>query len=82
MEGDKVYAIDSWHEREPRCTRKSFTVCKAHKMFEDKIYNQNVITIILESEKNCAIHKAEKEVNKTLKLDILSMWNKKLGNLH
>ena len=83
MKGDKVvnHALDSRLDRESKWTRKSSTACEANKIFQDRIINQNISIPVLESEKNHAINKAKKEVNKSIKEDTLKTWNDKVKKL-
>ena len=59
-------------------TRKSSTACEANKILQDRIINQNISIPVLGSEKNCAINRAKKEVNKSIKEDTLVTWNDKV----
>ena len=83
MKGDELvnHALDSRLERESGWTRKSSTVCQADQIYQDKIENRNIVIPTLQSERNSAINKAKKEVNKSIKEETIAMWNKKVQKL-
>ena len=83
MKGDEVvnHALDSRLERESRWTRKSSTICEARKILQDNIDKQVISMPITESDKNSAINKAKKVINKSIKEETLTLWNNKVQKL-
>ena len=75
------HALDSRLERESQWKKKSSTIVEADRIFHKSVEQINIHTPLTQSEKNKSIHKAKKEVNKSIKEETLTLWNKKVEKL-